>query len=533
MRVKTTNTRNQDNSRRTINVEEISSKAMLAIDGAGIDWSFMADEEVPSDMRSVQQPDFERYGPKAYRVISEEVSNENLLNNKKKPVRKPVKYVEMYRSQGPRGNQRNWNNQKSQQLGSGTLGDITINLYFLCGSFDHLQTNCNYHQMERVVSGSNYTRVNYNYSAQKAHPSAQRNMVPRAVLMKNGLRTLNTARPVNTAHPKTTVYSARPMSRFSKSAQSTVKRPFYTRTTLTNKNLSQKVNTAKGNFYTAKLKAVNTARPIAQHMYSLPAYAFIAQDFTTQAALYTHHQYIAGFIMTGAFAHGAIFFIRDYNPEQNKDNVLARILEHKEAIISHLRRSSNSPERINLKPLIVSAKPTYFPREPANTSATKKGCDRKRSTAVVNAVMENQVNVVKASFLQKKKEVEAYKPNTQSLTGKFTLKTQECSWKDYIEFNSTEPIEDNERELWVELKRLFEPVDDDELRKSQRYMHDPLTWRLYDTFGVHHVFTEREHDIFMLVETRIIPLKRRVRRLMSVYKLASWINIQRWPDEAF
>ncbi|WMV55036.1 hypothetical protein MTR67_048421 [Solanum verrucosum] len=68
---------------------------------------------------------------------------------------------------------------------------------------------------------------------------------------------------------------------------------------------------------------------VAQHMYSLPAYAFIAKDFTTQAALYTHHQYIAGFIMTGAFAHGAIFFIRDYNPEQNEDNVLARMLDHK------------------------------------------------------------------------------------------------------------------------------------------------------------------------------------------------------------
>ncbi|XP_050883559.1 photosystem I P700 chlorophyll a apoprotein A2 [Lathyrus oleraceus] len=79
---------------------------------------------------------------------------------------------------------------------------------------------------------------------------------------------------------------------------------------------------------------------VAQHMYSLPAYAFIAQDFTTQAALYTHHQYIAGFIMTGAFAHGAIFFIRDYNPEQNADNVLARMLEHKEAIISHLSWAS-------------------------------------------------------------------------------------------------------------------------------------------------------------------------------------------------
>ncbi|GJW62644.1 ribonuclease H-like domain-containing protein [Tanacetum coccineum] len=42
--------RNQDNSRRTINVEEISSKAILAIDGAGFDWSFMVDEEVSTDM---------------------------------------------------------------------------------------------------------------------------------------------------------------------------------------------------------------------------------------------------------------------------------------------------------------------------------------------------------------------------------------------------------------------------------------------------------------------------------------------------
>ena len=57
---------------------------------------------------------------------------------------------------------------------------------------------------------------------------------------------------------------------------------------------------------------------VAQHMYSLPPYAFLAQDFTTQASLYTHHQYIAGFILCGAFAHGAIFFIRDYDPEQNK-----------------------------------------------------------------------------------------------------------------------------------------------------------------------------------------------------------------------
>jgi photosystem I P700 chlorophyll a apoprotein A2 len=78
----------------------------------------------------------------------------------------------------------------------------------------------------------------------------------------------------------------------------------------------------------------------AQHMYAINPYAFLSKDFTTEAALYTHHQYIAGFLMVGAFAHGAIFFVRDYDPELNKGNVLARMLEHKEAIISHLSWAS-------------------------------------------------------------------------------------------------------------------------------------------------------------------------------------------------
>ncbi|GKE96802.1 hypothetical protein Tco_1581657, partial [Tanacetum coccineum] len=36
--------------RRTVNIEEISSKSMLAIDEAGFDWSYMADDEVPTNM---------------------------------------------------------------------------------------------------------------------------------------------------------------------------------------------------------------------------------------------------------------------------------------------------------------------------------------------------------------------------------------------------------------------------------------------------------------------------------------------------
>nr|GEX44684.1 putative ribonuclease H-like domain-containing protein [Tanacetum cinerariifolium] len=66
---------------------------------------------------------------------------------------------------------------------------------------------------------------------------------------------------------------------------------------------------------------------------------------------------------------------------------------------------------------------------------------------------------------------------------------------------------DKEKELWVELKRLFEPDHEDQLwTHTQALMHDPLEWKLYDTCGVHYIFT-RDQEIFMLVE-RDYPLRR-------------------------
>ncbi|GJV48686.1 hypothetical protein Tco_1438898, partial [Tanacetum coccineum] len=55
-----------------------------------------------------------------------------------KAVRNTIKYAEMYRSQRPRGNQRNWNKQKSQQLGSDFV--IIKKDCYVCGSLDHLQS---------------------------------------------------------------------------------------------------------------------------------------------------------------------------------------------------------------------------------------------------------------------------------------------------------------------------------------------------------------------------------------------------------
>ncbi|GKD76884.1 hypothetical protein Tco_1339505 [Tanacetum coccineum] len=141
--------------------------------------------------------------------------------NHEKPVKKSVRYAEMYRSQTPRGNQRNWNGQKSNQLGSDFV--MYNKACFICGSFNHVQAQCKYHQRERMVYGNNYNRVNYNYNAKRTHPNAQRNMIPIAVLMKTGLKPFNTARIVNTAHPKSIVFSAKPMLHFSKIAQSTGK----------------------------------------------------------------------------------------------------------------------------------------------------------------------------------------------------------------------------------------------------------------------------------------------------------------------
>ncbi|GKB83820.1 hypothetical protein Tco_0950715, partial [Tanacetum coccineum] len=89
---------------------------------------------------------------------------------------------------------------------------------------------------------------------QVTHPSPKRNMVPKEVLMKSGLVSVNTTRQVNTAHTKTTVNGASLMSNLSKTAHSTVKRPINKNKAF--KNSNQRVNIVRGN-------NVNTTRPTA------------------------------------------------------------------------------------------------------------------------------------------------------------------------------------------------------------------------------------------------------------------------------
>ncbi|GJW62023.1 hypothetical protein Tco_0111358 [Tanacetum coccineum] len=58
--------RNQDSLRRTVNMEEASLKAMLAIDGIGFDWSYMAQEEASTNFALMAFSYFEVQNNKTY-----------------------------------------------------------------------------------------------------------------------------------------------------------------------------------------------------------------------------------------------------------------------------------------------------------------------------------------------------------------------------------------------------------------------------------------------------------------------------------
>nr|GFA22672.1 hypothetical protein [Tanacetum cinerariifolium] len=112
-------TRNQETTRRTMNIEDTSSKAMVAIDEAGFDWSYMADDEAPTNMDVMALSDSKktlvhhllRTGNqmKSMRLISPpEKKRKNVKPNEnkieleipkqnEKPARRPVKYAEIYK----------------------------------------------------------------------------------------------------------------------------------------------------------------------------------------------------------------------------------------------------------------------------------------------------------------------------------------------------------------------------------------------------------------------------------------------------
>ncbi|GJY97064.1 hypothetical protein Tco_0513974, partial [Tanacetum coccineum] len=111
----------------------------------------------------VSQPKTEK------KIVSRSIVKKEFVKSKQqeKTARKTVKQVEQHRqnTHSPRGNQRNWNNTMSQKL------RINFEMFnkacYVCGSFDNLKVDCNYHekqfQNQRMVKPvwNNAQRVNY------------------------------------------------------------------------------------------------------------------------------------------------------------------------------------------------------------------------------------------------------------------------------------------------------------------------------------------------------------------------------------
>nr|GEX86403.1 hypothetical protein [Tanacetum cinerariifolium] len=80
------------------------------------------------------------------------------------------------------------------------------------------------------------------------------------------------------------------------------------------------------------------------------------------------------------------------------------------------------------------------------------------------------------------------------------------------------PISNKEMELWVELKRLYEPDDKGQLwTHTQNLIHALVEWKLYDMCEVHQV-TSKDKESFMLVE-KDYPLRKGLAIVMIYYKL--------------
>nr|GEY73851.1 hypothetical protein [Tanacetum cinerariifolium] len=269
-------TMNQETTRRTMNVEDTSSKAMVAIDGAGFDWSYMADDEAPTNMafmafsdskvytdntcsktclgyvscNAVPPPHTGRFPPpridlshtglpefaepsvESYRVIEVVTQTSS------------VKISELVKENNDAPIIKDWESKKEDKIESPpeierktvepSVDKVEVDIpkqndkhakrpvkYAKMYRTQRPRAWCKYHQRERMVNETNHSRVNHSA-----------NTVPKAVLTRTGLKLVNTVRPVN---PKST------------------KRSFQKRTAYNNRNFSKKVNTTKGK--------VNTARP--------------------------------------------------------------------------------------------------------------------------------------------------------------------------------------------------------------------------------------------------------------------------------
>nr|GEV86938.1 putative ribonuclease H-like domain-containing protein [Tanacetum cinerariifolium] len=350
--------RNLDNSKKTVNVEDTSSKAMVEINGACFDWSYMADDETPTNMALMAFSDSEVHNGKtcsntclkSFETLKTQYDNlriefnksefdlatykrglasveEQLVFYKKNEVMFCDQIAVLRRDASFRDSEINALNlqieklkkeKESNQNKINIFDNASKSLDKLIGSqiSDNSRTGLGFASYNAIApsptglfafptiglsnsgleefqhpefegyepkaiqkpvlknvekrTGQKEVRPVWNNTMRINHQNlfnSKRNFAPTTVLTKSGIVPISTARqsssraptpvsaarPINTAAPKPLVNVAKPRQNALHKSHSLSRRPFYQQTTLKNRNLKNKVNTAKVN-------SVNTAK---------------------------------------------------------------------------------------------------------------------------------------------------------------------------------------------------------------------------------------------------------------------------------
>ncbi|GJW52151.1 hypothetical protein Tco_0093502 [Tanacetum coccineum] len=261
-----------------------------------------------SGLKEFKQPEFEGYGVKVNKSVSENSSNEIKKTSgapiiedwvsdcdedetlekvsESANVQKPKQADQPRKiSQNPRNNSTNWNTPMSKKLGVGF--QFTPKACFMCGSFNHLIKDCDFHDKKMVQkpvlnnvkkgTGQREVRPVWNNAMRTNHQNfsnSRRNFAPTAVLTKSGLvpistarqsssraaAPVSTARPIKTAAPKPFVNVAKSRPNVFQKSHSPSKRPFYQQTALKNKNMNNNTAKVKGVISTVGEQGINDVK---------------------------------------------------------------------------------------------------------------------------------------------------------------------------------------------------------------------------------------------------------------------------------
>ncbi|GJW69745.1 ribonuclease H-like domain-containing protein [Tanacetum coccineum] len=238
--------RNQDNSRRTVNVEDISFKAMVAIDEAGFDWSYMADKKVPTNLALMDFSDseikidnFENASKSLDKLIRSQISDNNrkgvgyndvpplptvlfapptidLSNSGLKEFQQPE--FEGYRFKANKGVYENSSNEIKKTIDAPKIEDWVSD----CDEDEFEARILKYDNVQQKPKQANQPR--------KVSENPRRNFVPTTVLTKSGIVSVSVARPINTAAPKSFMNAAKTRPNAFQKSHSPSRRPFYQQT---------------------------------------------------------------------------------------------------------------------------------------------------------------------------------------------------------------------------------------------------------------------------------------------------------------